>query len=157
MGRPSPPQSPDIRPARGEINGIALDELSASPASPAYRSKLPPPPCFKCGEDHIPGRTYGHNWEPEPLPEPQQSYVHAIPQGSFTPPPATPPAAQRRVAVYVGRGDTFVVAVEEAPEWDAVETFKVAEDRVLDLVKLARALDIKVQDKTGGELACLQT
>lgn len=151
MARPQMPANGDIRPAHGDINGRSLDELSVNPASPTYRSKLPPPPCVKCNEDHVPNRAYDHEYA---LEEPQASYVHPVQQGSYLPPPQ-PNQPNKRMAVYVGRNDTFVVAVEEAPDWDASETFKVTEDRVMDLVKLARALGVKVQDKTGGELSSL--
>jgi hypothetical protein len=151
MARPQMPANGDIRPARGDINGVPIDDLAVNPSSPNYRSKLPPPPCVKCGEDHVPNRTYDHGYV---LEEPQASYVHAVQQGSFTPPPQ-PAQPNKRMAVYVGRNDMFVVAVEEAPDWDATATFKVPEDKVMDLVKLARALGVKVQDKTGGELSGL--
>jgi hypothetical protein len=65
---------------------------------------------------------------------------------------------QRRVAIYVGRGDLYVVTVEAAPDWESVEggTFRVEPDYVLGLVKLARALDVRIVDKTGGDLLMLE-
>lgn len=153
MGRPAPPTSPDIRPARGDINGRSLDELSVNPASPNYRSRLPPPPCSRCGEDHVPGHTYDHNYE---LEAPQRDYVHSIVPPAYEPPPSLPSPSPQRVAIYVGRNDTYVVAVEAAPDWDVTVSFKVREDRLLDLVNLARALQIKVVDKTGGDLVQLE-
>lgn len=159
MARPQMPANGDIRPAHGDINGRSLDELSVNPASPTYRSKLPPPPCFTCNEDHVPGRTYDHDWAPEPRAQAQNTELfnrmteaNGVSSSLPLPQPAQP---SKRMAVYVGRNDTFVVAIEEAPDWDATETFKVPEDRVMDLVKLARALGVKVQDKTGGELSSL--
>lgn len=157
MARPQVPTSSDIRPlSAGEVNGRPLDELSTSPASPLYRSKVPPPPCLKCGEDHVPNRTYGHEYVREPAPQPQEQ---SLPQAAYVhtaSPPALPETVtSRRVAVYIGRNDTFVVAVETSPDWDIVESFKVDETKVVDLIALARALGVKVADKTGGDLASL--
>jgi len=155
--RPQMPANGDIRPiATGEINGRPLDELNTNPASPTYRSKLPPPPCYQCGEDHVPGKSYGHNWQPEPVPEPERHYVHSIE-------PPMPPElrehiqASMRVAVYVGRGDKYVVAVETAPDWDSEQTFKVTDAEAVVMLRMVRALNIKVVDKTGGDLAALES
>lgn len=147
-----------------------VDELLTVPGTAAYRSKMPPPPCFKCGEDHAPNRPYDHPWMQEPhviSPDPQvhemidrvrqegareygnQPYINAEVVEVAR-------EAQKRVAVYVGKNDTYVVAVETAPDWDTAEAFKVPESKVLDLVKLARALGVKVSDKTGGDLAALE-
>jgi hypothetical protein len=149
-----PTLGPDIRPiAAGEINGRPLDELSTSPTSPLYRSKIPLPPCHQCGEDHIPGKSYGHNWmpEPEPLKEPELHYVHAIEPSQIV--PATP--LRKRVAVYVGRSDTYIVAVETPPDWDTEQSFKTTGEEALLMVRMARALGTKIADKTGGDLAAL--
>ena len=150
-----------------------VDELLTVPGTAAYRSKLPPPPCFKCGEDHIPNRPYDHPWMQEPhviSPDPQvhqmvdrirqegareygnQPYINAeVVEVSRE--PAPPPV---RVAVYVGRGDDmYVVAAEAGPDWDTVRSFKVEAKNVLPMINLVRALGIKVQDKTGGDLVAL--
>lgn len=160
--RPRPSPNGDIRPlSAGEVNGRPLDELSTTPASPLYRSKVPPPPCFACGEDHVPGRTYTHEWQPEPPVEQAQNtelfkqMTEANGFAPLAPVPAMAPA--QRVAVYVGRGDKYVVAVECSPDWDSTETFKVDPQGVMPLVKMARALGVKVQDKTGGDLVELET
>lgn len=163
-----------IRRARAEDQVIStpggarhVDDLLTVPGTAAYRSKMPPPPCYRCGEDHLPNRPYDHPYMQEPhviSPDPQ---VHqmidrireegAAEYGNASQRVTVAEIPQRRVAVYVGRNDTYVIAVEQAPDWDSVESFKVAEDRVLDLVKLARALGIKVADKTGGDLVALET
>jgi len=148
----------------------SVDDLATTPASPGYRSKMPPPPCFKCGEDHHPNKRYDHPYMQEPhvisadpqvhqmvdrvrqegaLEHGNQPYVNA----EVREVPGTP---AKRVAVYVGRNDTFVVAVEAAPDWDATETFKVGEKEILLVVQVVRALGVKVSDKTGGDLAALE-
>lgn len=63
---------------------------------------------------------------------------------------------QHRVAVYCGRGEMFVLAVEDAPDWDASWQGKMDPRTVLALLPVLRALDVRVQDKTGGELYELQ-
>src|SRR5215831_3721356 len=152
--RPQMPANGNIRPiSTGEINGRPLDELSTNPASPTYRSKVPPPPCHRCGEDHIPNRSYDHAWEAEPSLS-SQPVVEAAQVTPAAAPPALPALTHgQRVAVYVGRNDLYIVAVETAPEWDTQATFKCTEETLLLMIHLARALNVKVQDKTGGDLA----
>jgi hypothetical protein len=158
--RPPPPSlGGDIRPVHAagvNINGRSLDELATNPASPSYRERIPPPPCHQCGEDHMPNRSYDHPWLPEPRvisADPQVQAIVAASHASPVPTAAPPPT---RVAVYVGRGETYVVAVEAAPDWDATETFKVPPPQVMPLIRLARALGVRVQDKTGGDLVELE-
>lgn len=144
----------------------SVDDLMTVPGTAAYRSKMPPPPCFKCGEDHQPNRRYDHPYMQEPHVISADPQVHemidrvraegAAENGNVSQRVTVTEVPQRRVAVYVGRSDTYVVSVETAPEWDAEESFKVPEDRVLLLVKLARALGVKVQDKTGGDLVAME-
>jgi len=128
------------------------------PGSPGYNARIPKPPCYRCGEDHVPGRDYGHDWEPEP----RQVHDEPVAAGpSFSRRSGTVVEVQvdtsaQRVALYVGRGDTYVISVEEAPDWDAVTTFRVGPDMVLPLVQLARALRVKIADKTGGDLVMLE-
>jgi hypothetical protein len=157
--RPSAPTADqDIRePAsRGSAD---LHNLAMVPGSAAYRARIPKPPCFRCGEDHHPGLDYGHEWEAEP--------VHAIHDEpvSATAISRRPtelrvdvsePSVARRVALYVGRNDTYVVAIEEAPDWDSVHSFKVDAEMVLPLISMARALGAKIADKTGGDLVMLE-
>jgi hypothetical protein len=163
MARPQMPSSGDIRPlTAGEVNGRPLDELSALPSSPAYRSKLPPPPCSKCGEDHIPGRTYGHNWEPEPVPAALPTYEVESHEDQFrlwqaTQSPQPPAPIDQRVGLYIGRNGKYIIIVERAPDWDGFESFKVDEEYVVPMIRLVRALGIRVSDKTGGDLAALES
>jgi hypothetical protein len=166
-----------IRPTRASDQVIAapdgtvrhVDELQTIPGTAAYRSKMPPPPCFKCGEDHVPNRRYDHPYMQEPHvisadPEVHQmidrvraegaaEYGNAGPRITVT---EVPTVAAKRVAVYVGKSDTYVVAVEVSPDWDTEASFKVTDSEVVLLVKLARALGVKVQDKTGGDLVGLE-
>lgn len=59
----------------------------------------------------------------------------------------------RRVAIYVGRGEFFVLKVEEnPPEWDDVYTKRLSRAEVLLLLPVLRVLNIKIKDLTGGEL-----
>jgi len=158
MRPPSPAPSNDIRaPASNqsrELHGLAMD-----PGSPSYRARIPPPPCFQCGEDHVPGHSYDHAWMAEPA-QVHDEPVAAAPTYRRTQTVDVLAAADvsRRVALYVGRGDMYVIAVEEAPEWDVVEggNFRVEPAYVLSLVKLARALGVKIVDKTGGDLLMLE-
>lgn len=140
-----------------------VDELSTVPGTSSYASKVPPPPCFKCGEDHVPNGRYDHPWMAEPRVISGDPQVHQMIHDMAAPSPYSQAATvsvqevpQRRVAIYVGKGETYVVAVESAPDWDTQEAFKVPEDRVLGLVRLARALGVKVADKTGGDLVMLE-
>lgn len=131
-----------------EASGFQYERVT--PSSPTYRSMIPPPPCAHCSEDHHPGRTYDHPYTPE-SPSHQQVTMPGAP-----PPVAPPSVTSKRVAVYVGRGDTYVVAVEQAPDWDMTESWKVADTGVMPLIRLARAVGIKVVDKTGGDLVELE-
>jgi len=131
------------------------------PSSPSYRARIPPPPCYACGEDHVPGGRYDHPWTPDPPQVHDEPVAASAVLRRSTPPMPTYDAeshavALNRVALYVGRGDTYVVAVEAAPDWDSVETFRVEPAYVLALVKLARALNVKIVDKTGGDLLMLE-
>jgi len=159
MRPPSPSISEDIRvaPQRtvATVGGSRdLHDLAMTPGSAAYRARIPKPPCYRCGEDHFPGRSYDHEWVAEPVP------VHDEPVAAtaVVRRPQVIDVAQpdHRVAVYIGRHDTYVVAVEQSPDWDNVQTFRVVEDQLLAMVQMARALGVKVQDKTGGDLMALE-
>lgn len=164
--RPPPiGSSDDIRLTQGRpvptVGGARdLHDLAMVPGSPAYNARIPRPPCYACGEDHFPGREYNHPWIEGP------SQVHDEPV-SASAVLRRPPTAQtvevvpladsaRRLALYVGRGDTYVVAIETAPDWDSIQSFKVTPEQVLPLVNIARALGAKVADKTGGDLLMLE-
>lgn len=150
---PAPPvPTSDIR-APSNNRSMELHGLAMVPGSPSYNARIPKPPCYGCGEDHFPGRTYDHEWVPEPA-QVHDEPVSASP--SFRRPEVIEQAPAYRVALYVGRNDTYVVAVESPPDWDPTTTFKVEAEQVLPLVNLARALGTKVVDKTGGDLLMLE-
>src|SRR5262245_48673411 len=99
-----------------------VDDLAAVPGTAAYRCKMPPPPCFKCGEDHQPNKRYDHPWMQEPHVISPDSRVHdmidhirqegAVEYGhriEVTQVAST--LVPKRVAIYVGKNDTYVVAV----------------------------------------------
>jgi hypothetical protein len=163
MRPPSPALSPEIRRASGNLPAGAPDlhSLAMVPGTPGYNARIPKPPCYMCGEDHHANMTYNHAWEPEPVhdePVSASAIMRRPALDVVEPAPANPLAAspQQRVALYVGRGDTYVVSVETAPDWDATETFKATEGKVLPLIWMARALGVKVVDKTGGDLLMLE-
>lgn len=62
-------------------------------------------------------------------------------------------AGDRRVFITCGRGDTFVIAVEEGPEWEAVYQSKYDLQTVRAILPIIRALGVRLLDRTGGELA----
>lgn len=160
------PSGEDIRPVaqRRPVQTVGgsrdLHDLAMVPGSAAYRARIPRPPCFQCAEDHVAGQAYDHDWMPEPQP------VHDEPVAASAVLRRTQPSAQVievaptlvafRVALYVGRGDTYVVAVETPPDWDQHVAWKVEPRMVLPLINLARALQQKVVDKTGGDLLMLE-
>lgn len=153
--RPQGPPVPtgDIR-APSSNRSRELHGLAMVPGQPGYNERIPKPPCYKCGEDHWPNQPYDHPWEPEP------AHIHDEPVQ------ASPSFRQRtevievapalRLAVYVGRNDLYVLSVESPPDWDAVQSFKVTDDMLLLMVRMARALGVKVYDKTGGDLVMLE-
>jgi hypothetical protein len=157
--RPEAPTASDgVRPAGKLPQGAPdLHSLAMVPGTPGYNSRIPLPPCAQCGEDHVPTHNYGHPWMA------QQFHDEPVSAGSVSRRPVVPlnPVAvsevpERRVTLYVGRHDTYVIAVEEAPEWDTLESFKVADSEVLYMIRMARALGAKVTDKTGGDLLMLE-
>lgn len=153
--RPQGPPVPtgDIRaPTSNRSN--ELHSLAMVPGSPSYNARIPKPPCYACGEDHFPTRSYDHEWTPEPA-QFHDEPVSANP--SFRRPEQMTEQIQAfRVALYVGRGDTYVVAVETPPDWDQATSWKVEPALVLPLINLARALGQKVIDRTGGDLVMLE-
>lgn len=70
------------------------------------------------------------------------------------PAPSSEPsqAVQQRAAIYCGRGDKFVLAIEQAPDWDAVYSKSMLVEALDETLDVLRALSIKITDKTGGEL-----
>lgn len=154
--RPSPlAPTGDIRPG-GDLHSLAM-----IPGTPGYNARIPRPPCYRCGEDHVPGLAYDHDWSGEPPavhdePVSATAMRRSVPVFDVMPAPSHPEPPNQRVALYVGRGDTYVIAVERAPDWDAAQTIKVEPDMVVPMMALVRALDIKISDKTGGDLIMLQ-
>jgi len=61
MRPPSPALGGDIRQSSSDLHNLAM-----VPGSPAYNQRIPKPPCWQCGEDHFPGRSYDHAWMAEP-------------------------------------------------------------------------------------------
>jgi len=157
--RPAPlAPTGDIRPG-GDLHSLAM-----IPGTPGYNARIPRPPCYRCGEDHVPGLAYDHDWSAEP------PAVHDEPVSATAirrPAPVTydveahdttriAETPQQRVGLYIGRDDTYVIIVERAPDWDGFESFKVNPSEVVPMINLVRALGIKVSDKTGGDLVMLQ-
>ena len=151
MRPPSPALGGDIRQSSSDLHNLAM-----VPGSPAYNQRIPKPPCWQCGEDHFPGRSYDHPWTAEI----EQVHDEPVSATSVIRRPQTidvqAPPVPFRVALYVGRGDTYVVAVEYAPEWDTRTAFRVPSDQVMPLIEMARALEVKITDKTGGDLFMLE-
>ena len=149
MRPPSPAIGGDIRQSSSDLHNLAM-----VPGSPAYNQRIPKPPCWQCGEDHFPGRSYDHAWMAEPV----QIHDEPVAASAVVRRPQVVEVAQPsyRVALYVGRNDTYVVAVEQAPDWESVESFRATEGKVLPLIWMARALGVKVIDKTGGDLLMLE-
>lgn len=158
--RPENPGPVDGLRAAGNLpNGQRdLHSLAMTPGTPGYRSRIPPPPCWQCGEDHVPNHDYGHAWMPEPQVHDEPVSAGPVSRRPMVPLNAVPVDAtpERRVALYVGRGDLYVVAVEEAPDWDTLESFKVADSDVPRMILMARALGARIADKTGGDLLMLE-
>jgi hypothetical protein len=156
MRPPSPQAGEGIR-APASSRSRELHDLAMVPGSPGYTARIPRPPCHACGEDHFPGREYDHPWTPEPV------AIHDEPVSASSivrRPQIVDAEAQPvpfRVALYVGRGDTYVVAVEYPPEWDTRTAFRVPSDQVMPLIEMARALEVKITDKTGGDLFMLES
>lgn len=136
--------------------GADLRDIPRNPADPRYRQRIPAPACMKCGQDHLPSKTYDHplfTGGEEPVYPQQAEYAHTL---ARPPHPVLMPTGQgveRRVAIYVGRGDSFVVKVEEnPPEWDDRWTVKVSLDGATLIRNVCTALGVRVKDNTGGEL-----
>jgi len=97
MRPPSPALGGDIRQSSSDLHNLAM-----VPGSPAYNQRIPKPPCWQCGEDHFPGRSYDHTWMAEPV------QVHDEPVAASAvvrrPQVVEVPVAEHRVALYVGLG-----------------------------------------------------
>lgn len=136
--------SPDIRPMSDKrlptsMGDAALADLVVRPGSPAYNRNIPPPDPWTGG-----------------LPLVSQT-VQEVPMGSPT--NETVAFAQsvgQRVGVYCGRGENFILAVEQAPDWEPSYSKSIDGPTLLQILEVATALSVKVVDKTGGELAVLR-
>lgn len=104
------------------------------------------------------------NWEDtvnihaRPAPDTLGIHVPSKTSTSGVPPVLTPStvhggAGDRRVFITCGRGDSFVLAVEEGPEWEAVWQAKYDLQTVLAILPILRALGTRILDRSGGELA----
>lgn len=142
---------------RAPSTGADIRDIPRSPSDPRYRQRIPPPACMRCGQDHLPSRTYDHplftgGEEPVYPQEAETASTLARP----APHPLTLPVTagvDRRVAIYVGRGDSFVVKVEEnPPEWDDRWTHRCSRNDAILVREVCRALGVRVKDNTGGEL-----
>lgn len=118
---------------RGDVGEIAM-----GPGDPGWNAKIPPPEKDASTVEAL---------EELKAQIPSDLVAAGVPN---TPAPDAP--VTKRVAFYCGRGESFVVAVEEAPDWDMVESWKHDGATVLVIQKVLQALGIKTQDKTGGEL-----
>lgn len=127
----------EIRPAtRSSFQGMGnIDLLSIPmrPNQPGWKDKIPPP-------------------EPDGIsaqPPPSPAVVAADPVAEVA---AAPLAVRHRIVVGFGpREGMFIVAVEEAPEWDVITSVRADRDEVIALLPILRTL-AKVKDMTGGDL-----
>lgn len=128
--------------ARGVIRDGDLDQLSALPGSASYAERQ----AILREQARIRG-------EPEDVQPEQAPGGLILPEGAtapMTPPPVAPPTPTKRVAIYYGKSDTYNVAIEEAPDWDTVTMFKgQTESGIGIIIEMAKALGLKISDKTG--------
>lgn len=143
-----PEGHPDLRPAAvGGDDGNAerrraqlIAELPRGPGDPGWRERIPPPADARPGDVvSVPGSG-----------SQEQTASVALSAG----PPAAP--TDRRIVVTCGRGDSFNLAVEVAPDWEVVDQWRFEPEQVLAALPILRALDIKIRDLTAGELAMLE-
>lgn len=138
-----------------------VDELETRPGTAAYNSKIPPPPCALCAQDHQPGRTYDHEYRhPGDLVlTPGGQYMPVPSETAVAPSVATPgvTAGTQRVNIIPGRGeDVFILSIEEAPDWDLRDSWKLTASEILPMLPILRGLGVKVRDNTAGELVALE-
>jgi hypothetical protein len=147
-----------------EGNEIPVEQLDGrNPA--VYASRIPPPPCAQCNQDHNPiaeaqGR-YDHSYlHPDKVGNAGLVIVPSGPQASAAVPP-TPPAAgasapsSKRVSIFPGRGDDdYILVVErrEADDWEDDYKRKLPGNILAYFLPVLRALDVKLKDRTGGDL-----
>lgn len=115
-----------------------VGDIVMGPGDPGWTSKVPPPDKDGSTADAL-----------DVLKQAAEAAAAAAPVQEAAPIAAP---ATKRVAIYCGRGDQFVVAVEEAPDWDVVKSWKHDGPTAVVIQKVLLVLGVKVQDKTGGEL-----
>lgn len=112
------------------------------PGQPGYNNRIPPPDGPAMGEVPDGSGTASPESQFAGLPYAQQ----AVPAGLL-------PVSPRRVVVYCGRGEDFVVSVEESADDEAIYSKKYDLSTLMPILDVVRALGVKVIDRTGGELA----
>lgn len=119
---------PPTAPASRGIAGLGM-----RPGTPEYNARIPPPETptvEQVGDLVMP------NGQPMTS-SPQQAAEHG----------------SRRVAIYTPRQpDVFSIQIEEAPDWETVESFRIPEESTVHLLHVLRAIGVKIMDKTGGDL-----
>jgi hypothetical protein len=137
---------------RSPSTGADLRGIPRAATDPRYRQRIPPPACMHCGQDHLSNKSYDHplfTGGDEPV-YPQQVDSPRLPHPA---PLSSGQGAGRRVAIYVGRGDSFVVKVEEnPPEWDDRWTVRCSLAEAVLIRNLCTALGVRAKDNTAGEL-----
>lgn len=124
-------------PERGTIPTAAGDRdlagLAVNPAAPGYRERI-----AQMAGDHADEiqATSGLLILPN----------GAVPQTVDAKPP-------QRLGVYFGpQPGVLVVALEEAPDWDAVQSWRLTPEQLAPVLPLLDALKIRISDRSGGTI-----
>jgi hypothetical protein len=157
--RPQLPSLEGVRPATNGGSVIVtprgeqadLTALTMRPGNPDYYSKMPPP------YDDGTRRELGGRKLEEVLAEMEQETTPTDAPVSGATPLAQSVAVGKRVAIYWGPNEKFVVAVETAPEWDMAKSWRLDPQTVLLLLPVLEALGIRVKDVTGGGIDDFRT
>lgn len=132
--------------------GIDFDSIPMHPGDPGWQDKVPPPDPGAAGEEPLSDMTL------DSLSDEEKRQILLGRMQHQSAPEASPPAQQqpvdtrKRAGVYIGRGDAFVLAMETPPDWDSEEQWKYDGPTLLQIIGVLKAFDIRVIDKTGGEL-----
>lgn len=162
-----------VRTARRSViedhNGQARDpsELDSRPGSPGYLSKIPPPPCALCSNDHNPmyeaqgryGHAYVHPRDVEPKLEVLSTAVVPPVEGVPAVAPASTAAPVKRMTLFPGKADnTYLLVVEEreGDDWEDVMQVILANTVLKRVLPVFDALGLKIKDRTGGDLVMLR-